>query len=120
MSTPPVEVVSDDPAWSDDPIRPCASRSGFKPARWYRPPGNSLIEPLFLKLASILVNGRRSDLLRRNPRAISSVEAGSLLTCRKRNMLSGLKCEGRGIGRARLDMRLRRTADSTQFFFIRA
>src|SRR6266404_4680532 len=33
-----------------------------------------------------------------NAAAISSVEAGALLTCRKRNMLSGLRCEGRGIG----------------------
>jgi hypothetical protein len=93
---------------------------GLDPAKWYRPPGSSPIAPLFLKLVSILVNGRRSALLRRSPRAISSVEAGSLLTCRKRNMLSGLKCEGRGISRARVDPRLRRTADSTYFFFIRA
>ena len=28
---------------------------------------------------------------------MSLVEAGALLTCRKRRMLSGLKCVGRGI-----------------------
>src|SRR5258708_26372532 len=33
-----------------------------------------------------------------NAAAISSAEAGALLTCRKRNMLSGLSCERRGIG----------------------
>src|SRR5260370_37977775 len=30
--------------------------------------------------------------------AISSDEAGALLTCRKGRILSGLSCEGRGIG----------------------
>jgi len=28
---------------------------------------------------------------------MSLVDAGALLTCRKRSMLSGLSCEGRGI-----------------------
>ena len=41
--------------------------------------------------ASILNKGRRSTLRSCSPLAISSVEAGSLLTCRNRNMLSGLK-----------------------------
>src|SRR6266581_491813 len=39
---------------------------------------------------------------------LSAAEAGSLLTCRKRNMLSGLSCEGGGIG-----FRARRRAPSS-------
>jgi hypothetical protein len=52
----------------------------------------------FLSLESILESGRLSLFFRWSPCAISLVDAGSLLTCRKRNMLSGLRCEGRGMG----------------------
>lgn len=52
----------------------------------------------FLSFASILKSGRLSALFRCRPSEISRVEAGSPLTCRKRNMLSGLRCEGRGMG----------------------
>ena len=50
---------------------------------------------------------------------MSVVDAGMLLTCRKRNMLSGLSCEGRGMGfcagwRAAIG-----TTDFSQFFGFR-
>src|SRR5882762_2355240 len=59
----------------------------------------------FFSFESILNSGRLSAFFRWSPSAISLVDAGSLLTCRKRNMLSGLRCEGRGIG-----VRIRRPA----------
>src|SRR5882672_3967796 len=52
----------------------------------------------FLSFESILNNGRVSVFFRCKPWAISLGDAGALLICRKRNMLSGLRCEGLGIG----------------------
>src|SRR5258707_1164249 len=52
----------------------------------------------FLSFASILNNERVSAFFRSRQLAISLAETGSLLICRKRNMLSGLRCEGRGMG----------------------
>src|SRR5712692_6354139 len=47
----------------------------------------------FFSLSSILNTGRVSVFFRWRPRAISFVEAGSPLTCRKRSMLSGFSWE---------------------------
>src|SRR5882672_5611314 len=52
----------------------------------------------FLSFESILNNGRVSVFFRCKPWAISLADAGALLICRKRNMLSGLRCEGLGMG----------------------
>src|ERR1700730_1122556 len=49
---------------------------------------------------------------------MSSIEDGSLLTCRKRNMLSGLRWEGRGIGGREHSQWSGRATNSTHFFFI--
>ena len=125
---PPGDLV---PPWSALFSRSCSAwktgHSDSAPhARASTPPGDTSrlaapqSRPSFSELVSMLINGRRSAFRTCNPRAISSVEAGSLLTCRKRNMLSGLKCEGRGIGERGWTRGCGRTADSTYFFFIRA
>src|SRR3989442_7794513 len=75
-----------------------ASRSDLRLGRRYRPPGNSSMALRFLSLESILNSERSSVFFRSSPCAISLVDAGELLTCRKRNMLSGLRCEGRAMG----------------------
>src|SRR5882672_9761460 len=51
----------------------------------------------FLSFAKILNSGRVSVFFKCRPWAISLVEAGSPLICRKRKMLSGLRCKGRGM-----------------------
>src|SRR5205809_4575204 len=51
----------------------------------------------FLSFASILKRGRVSDFLRPRPLASSPTDAGALLSCRKRNILSGLRVEVPGI-----------------------
>src|SRR6266404_3549938 len=53
---------------------------------------------LFFSVFSILCRTCRSARRMCSPAAISSVEAGSRLTCRNLRMLSELRCEGRGIG----------------------
>src|SRR5437879_11858436 len=72
----------------------------------------------FLSLESILNSERSSVFFRSSPCAISLVDAGALLTCRKRNRLSGRRCGGRGIG-----CRARRQApdfhyDFSDFFWV--
>jgi len=76
---------------------PPDSPSPFLPASRYRPPGNSSIAPRFFNLISILNRGLRSALPRCKAAPISFAEAASLVTCRKRNMLSGLRDDVRGI-----------------------
>src|SRR5438874_925882 len=71
----------------------------------------------FLSLESILNRGRLSFFFRCSPCAISPGDAGALLTCRKRNMLSGLKCEGRDIGFSRQKAGASFHRDSRQFFW---
>src|ERR1700730_14758280 len=51
----------------------------------------------FFSLASILDSGRRSALFKWSASAISSVEVGAFLTCRKRSMLSELRWDGVGM-----------------------
>src|SRR5438034_11506554 len=51
----------------------------------------------FLSFASILKRGRVSDFLRPMPLASSHTDAGALLSCSKRSILSGLRVEVPGI-----------------------
>src|SRR5882672_1767911 len=93
------------------------SPSDLRLGRRYRPPGSSSMAWRFLSFAKILNSGRVSAFFRCRPWAISLVEAGSLLICRKRKMLSGLRCEGRGMGyRARAQV-LFSHRDSSHFFW---
>src|ERR1700692_2672769 len=73
----------------------------------------------FLSLVRILNNGRRSDFPRCNPRAMSLAEAGSVLTCRKRNRFSGLRLEVRGIRWLDAGYRLQATGTILLKFFCR-
>src|SRR5947209_18989539 len=73
------------------------SRSGLRPGRRYLPPGSSLMARRLFSLERILNRGRVSVFLSCKAWAISFAEAGSLLSCRKRNMLSGWRDEELGI-----------------------
>src|SRR5208282_3399415 len=80
------------------PPRPSPAPSlAFRLASRYRPPGNSSIAPRFFNFASSLNKGFRSVFPRCSAPAISFAETASFVTCRKRNMLSGLSEEGRVI-----------------------